>query len=450
MTDTIAAPATAAGQAAIAIVRLSGPQAHAVFFRLFRPRRPQDRPPRPMQLLRGTVISATGEPLDDALGTIMRAPHSYTGEDMAEFQVHGSPAVVAELLDACLRAGARLAAPGEFTRRAVLNGRMDLARAEAVADLIAAQTAASRRAALRQLDGDLSAAIETVRSRLLDLAAHIEANLDFPEEEIPATDSARWLEVVCAARNDCLHLLDSYKRGRWARSGVRVVIAGAPNAGKSSLFNALVGRERAIVTPHPGTTRDTIESTVDMAGIAVTLVDTAGLREDADMIEQLGIQRTAEALATADMILHVIDSSSSLPPMPLPVIPEGIPVIRVMNKCDLPHDTPPANCKADMNTVFTSTVTRSGLGNLEKLVSNHFACEPEPGEVVVTSARHAACLEAAINSLGHATEALAAGLSGDLVMVDLRGALRSLGEITGNGASEEILDRVFSNFCIGK
>ena len=448
-TDTIVAPATAPGQAAIAIIRLSGSRAHAVFQHLFRAHRADGRPWRSHQLVHGVVVSVTGETLDDALGVVMHGPRTYTGEDTAEFQVHGSPAVVSTVLEACVAAGARLAQPGEFTRRAVMNGRLDLARAEAVADLIAAQTAASRRAALRQLTGQISSEVNALRSQLLDIAAHIEAALDFPDEAIPAAETATWLDTLQRVSSTCQRLLASHKRGRVARAGFRVVIVGAPNAGKSSLFNALVGHERAIVTPHAGTTRDTIESTVEMSGVAVTFVDTAGLRDAGDPIEQIGIRRAAGEMSSADLILHVVDAS--LPFVPLPYHPpEGVPVIRVLNKSDLLRDPPDKPCTTADTGVFVSTLTQQGMETLEQMISEHLACEPATGEILVTNARHAACLREAVTSLQHAIEALTVGLSGDLIMVDLRSALRSLGEITGVEADEEILDRIFCTFCLGK
>lgn len=448
--DTIVAPATGTGDGGVAIIRLSGPGSIEVLSRLFQPAT-EGSPGKmePRKLTFGTVTSAAGELLDECLAVVMPGPHSFTGEDVAEIQCHGGQAVVSAILAACLAAGVRLAEPGEFSKRAFLNGRMDLAQAEGLADLISARTTLARRLAMRQLRGGLSGKLSGVRSKLIDAAAEIEAHLDFPEEDIPSMARERVLGELADAQLEIERLLSNFDRARIAREGARVVLAGKPNAGKSSIFNALVGRERAIVSPHPGTTRDTIECTVDIKGIAVTLIDTAGMRDAKDEIERIGIERTEQEIQGADLILRVIDATER---SATPGETFGRELF-IYNKSDiLPRGVAGALAKSPINerTILFSAVTRDGITALEDAIASCLLGNLPEEEMEIARARHAECLKAACTSLGDAKAAFSKSLSGEFVMVDLRDALLRLGEITGERLDEQILDRIFSTFCLGK
>ncbi|MGI8906127.1 MAG: tRNA uridine-5-carboxymethylaminomethyl(34) synthesis GTPase MnmE [Candidatus Sumerlaeaceae bacterium] len=445
--DTIAAPATAIG-GGVAIIRLSGPDAVSIVQDRFR--RPGVASALvPNELVYGTLHDGSGQPLDDCIVVVMQRPHSFTGEDIAEIHCHGGQAVVAAVLDTCITAGARLAEPGEFSRRAFLNGKMDLAQAEALGDLIAAQTELSRRSALRQLRGGLSLEVRNIRDSLLDSAAEIEAHLDFPEEDIPALAQDRISAAMTTSREEISRLLDGYQRGRLVREGARVVLAGAPNAGKSSLFNAMIGRERAIVSPHPGTTRDTIEATIDMCGVPVTLIDTAGLRNSSDEIERIGVVRTTEEMMNAELVLLVVDIAGHTESdfADIKLFESGTPVMTVFNKVDQANA-----CSHDPgeNGVRVSAKTKEGLGQLIDAISGRLIGSNAQMDATVTRARHAECLRLADDSLQKAEEAFGAAASGDLVMVDLRDAIIHLGEVLGERLDEQILDRIFATFCLGK
>jgi len=450
--DTIVAPATALG-GGVAVVRLSGPLSREILRQRFQPAKGRNGDLQPRKLVYGTITAATGEPLDDALAVLMPAPHSFTGEDIVEFHCHGGHAVVRAVLEECTRAGARLAEPGEFSKRAFLNGRMDLAQAEALSDLIAAQTEGSRRAALQQLRGGVSSRVREVRDELLNAAAEIEAHLDFPEEDIPPLAQDRIGSALAKTERQIVELLAGYTRGRVMREGARVVLAGSPNAGKSSLFNALVGRERALVSPHPGTTRDTIESTIDLRGVAVTLVDTAGLRESQDAVERMGIERTGEELERADLVLLVVDAGpAGVTGAGVEVPPEmaRLPHAVVLNKVDEPTTIPNAAAGSQVPVLHTSAITRAGLDALADFIASCFAAVDVACEVTITHARHAHCLQGAQRAAAAAHQSFNAGVSGELVMVEIRDAINELGEIIGERLDEQILDRIFSTFCLGK
>ncbi|GAB4314008.1 MAG: tRNA uridine-5-carboxymethylaminomethyl(34) synthesis GTPase MnmE [Candidatus Sumerlaeia bacterium] len=462
--DIIVAEATAPGRAALAIVRLSGPGAGEAACRMLVPRSPRWRRSGRLPERRIALCEArdplTLQPLDEVTAIYYRAPRSYTGEDMVEIICHGGRATAQGLVEAARRAGARLAAPGEFTQRAFLNGKMDLAQAEAVADLIAARTEAARRAALRQLEGGLSAGVGTLRTRLLDAAAEIEARLDFPEEGIEPADTERLARDLEAAAETIAQLLEQGRRGRFLRDGARVAIAGRPNVGKSSLLNAILGRERALVSPHPGTTRDSIEATVDIRGLEVTFIDTAGVRPGGDEIEQLGIGRARSEIARADAVLAVLDASAPLQDEDLVVFDllAGRPAALVLNKTDQPIRLDAGVIVAARPTlaalplVFTSALERRGLPELEAVVLELLDASPAllSGGVILTNARHIEALERAQTALKRAQRCLVNAEPAELTMIDLREAIVTLGEITGESLNEEILDRIFSRFCIGK
>lgn len=378
----------------------------------------------------------------------MRAPHSFTGEDVAEIQCHGSSAVISRIIERCLEAGARVAQPGEFSRRAFLNGKMDLAQAEALTDLISSKSEAARRLALRQLRGGLSNRLRELNSMLLDAAAEIEAHIDFPEEDIPRLAQDRILSLLDAALTGMRRLLQGHEKARVKAEGARVVLAGEPNAGKSSLFNALVGRERAIVSPHPGTTRDTIEAVLEIGDLAITLVDTAGIRQGAGEIEQIGIDRTHEEIVGADLIFHLAEAGNgALPQWDQLHGADKAKVIQIWTKRDQIQASQPTL----YSPIQVSSATGAGLNELEKMLIERLsgADEDDP-DAEMSRVRHAENLARAMQSADLARMAFAAGESGDLVMVDLREALSFIGEILGERLDEQILDRVFSTFCLGK
>jgi tRNA modification GTPase len=470
--DTIVARATPPGEGAIAIVRMSGHGALDILRSVFRPANAQssvERIKSHLLTLGAIVDPVTGESIDTVLVVLMRAPRSYTGEHVVEIHCHGGPSVVRHIVEMLMEKGARLAEPGEFTRRAFLNGRLDLAQAEAVCDLIQASTDAARTIAMRQLNGELSAVITRLRDRLIDVAAEIEARLDFADEEIPEADIQTMRSAVAEVQQRLEQLVREGKRGRVYREGARVVFVGRPNTGKSSLFNALVGRERAIVTAHPGTTRDSIESTVDLHGVPITYVDTAGLGPSQDEIEIASARRTESEIKAADLALFLLDISEPLQSEDIscyaPV--KQLRHICVMNKIDLPHQLDQEEVKArldiqdDVPFVRVSALNRTGLETLESLIVREMVEEERAVEnegVLVSNLRHTTALERARQSLQRVSQALENGLSGpergieagELVMVDLNEAMAGLGAILGLTIGSEVLDRIFSRFCIGK
>ncbi|HLZ24036.1 MAG TPA: tRNA uridine-5-carboxymethylaminomethyl(34) synthesis GTPase MnmE [Ktedonobacterales bacterium] len=480
--DTIAAIATPPGVGGIGIVRMSGPDAFAVGMRVFRPaaHAPLDSPPPSHLLTYGHIVDPTSdERIDEVLVAFMRAPRTYTREDVVEISAHGGPLLLRRILLLVLAAGARPARPGEMTLRAFLNGRLDLAQAEAVMALINAESDAGRRLALRQLEGELSARIHEARGNAMAALVRIEASIDFPDEEVPPPDPAELAALIAAASREIERLLAGASQGRILREGLRVAIVGRPNVGKSSLLNTLLGAERAIVTPIAGTTRDTVEERATIAGVALHLVDTAGLTATEDPIERIGVERSRAAAREADLLLFVLDGSMPLTDLDLlaarelpvltpatlasagtlPTAPaEGDifsrPTILVLNKADLP----PALDDADVMplapgapVVRTSAITRGGATQLEETIAALVTGGAiQPADVLVASARHQDALRRAAEQLAAAANTLAAALPLDFVSIDLRAALDVLGEITGETATADLLDRIFAEFCIGK
>jgi tRNA modification GTPase len=475
LADTIAAIATPPGAGGVGIVRLSGPRAFGIGRALFRPARPprdDDAPPSRLLTYGHVVDPAGGEVVDEVLAAFMRAPHTYTREDVVEMDAHGGPLLLRRILALALAAGARAARPGEMTLRAFLNGRLDLAQAEAVMALIQAESAAGLRLAMRQLSGDLSARVHAAQAPALEALVRIEAALDFPEDEVPQPDRADLAALTEQAQTGVAALLAGAERGLRLRQGVRVAILGRPNVGKSSLLNALLGHDRAIVTPIAGTTRDTIEETATLGGMALHLVDTAGLIASSDPVERLGVERTRAAAASADLALFVLDGAQPLAPadraaaadlrahgFAAPGV-EGLadgttrPLLLVLNKDDLPQALSETEARAlwpGAPLVRTSTVRPEGVRPLEEalaaLVGQGSAASEDP---LVASVRHRDALRRAAEALATAADALAAGIPLDLVTLDLRAALEALGEITGETATADLLDRIFAEFCIGK
>jgi tRNA modification GTPase len=439
--DTIAAIATPPGQGGIGVIRVSGAEAFALVRPLFRTPRHKDTdlPPSHMLTYGRIVDPATHETLDEVLVAFMRAPHTYTREDVVEIQGHGGPLLLQRILRLLLTSGARLANPGEFTMRAFLNGRLDLAQAEAVMDLIRSQTEAGQRLAMQQLQGQISDQIKEARHAILGAIARIEASIDFPEDDIPTPATAELRPLIEVAQQRVATLLAGSEQGRLYRQGLRTAIIGRPNVGKSSLLNALLRTERAIVTPIAGTTRDTVEEIANLRGIPLYLIDTAGITPTSDPVEQIGVQP-----ASTDAQNEVLTSGE-----------RRRTVLIVVNKTDQPQRLeleevqqlwPGAQC------VFTSTLTNLGLTELEETLAELVLAGHASfgSEALITSARHQAALKAAAEHLRASQSALVQGLPLDFVSIDLDAAYTALGEVTGETASADLLERIFSEFCIGK
>ena len=457
MPDTIAAIATASVAAAVGIVRLSGAETRRVLAALFTPvdgRSAAELPPRRMTY--GTVRDAEGRTLDHALAVVFSAGHSYTGEESAELHCHGSPVVLQEVLRAAFAAGARQARAGEFTERAFLNGKMDLTEAEAVIDLIDAETAECARNAAAQLSGALRRPIEAVYDRLLDISSRFYAIVDYPDEEIEDLSREETAASLTAGEETLSDLLGTFARGRVLKSGVATAIVGAPNAGKSSLLNALVGFERAIVTDIAGTTRDTVEEKATLGGVLLRLIDTAGIRETADTVEKLGVERSKKAVEDADLILALLDGSASPAPEafePLALAAEsGKPWLLLLTKSDLggaPNILPDGGLRAPEEVISLSSVTHEGFDALVAAVRRLYPA-PRAGAALVTNTRQAEAVRRALESVRAAKEALLGGMTPDVVLTEVEQAQTALGELTGRTAREDMVARIFERFCVGK
>lgn len=461
--DLIVARATAPGRGAVAIVRIDGRGAAGLLRSIFRPAGKSDPVDDPRRMIFGRAVRPPGErPLviDDVLAVFFPAPNSYTGNDLAEIHCHGGPAVVREILAAAMHGeggGARAARPGEFTERAFLNGKLDLARAEAVADLIDAGTGTAARAARAQLAGGLSDRVRAARLRLIDLAAEIEARIDFPDEDTGEADADRMSGEFGVIGAELAALLDTRRRGRLLREGARIALVGPPNVGKSSLLNALARGDRAIVSPQPGTTRDTVECQLDLGGVPVTLIDTAGIRETDEPVERIGIERSRRAALDADRLIEVRDATS-----PAPFDAGRTPDLVVVNKADL---IPPGGAVRDAGggpgaatALLLSARTGEGIDALERaltgLVCGEGETEGAPDGIAINE-RHGGLLEASAGALRQAADRWNDGGAGgmaaaELVMIDLREAISALEELLGLNPDEAILDRVFEKFCMGK
>ncbi len=466
--DTIAAIAAGGGApSAIGVVRISGPDCFAACGRVFRSARPFGELEARRMVL-GEFLDREGRVLDRGLAVRFPGPRSYTGEDSAEFHCHGSPVVLREVLAALFAAGARQAGPGEFTKRAFLNGRLDLTQAEAVIDLIDAETAAAARNAAAQLDGGLRRALEPIQEALLDITSRFYAVVDYPDEDIQDAGPEEIAAALRQAEGALTALLSTCKRGKVLKRGVRTAIVGLPNAGKSSLLNALAGYERAIVTDIPGTTRDTVEESVLCGGVLLRLIDTAGLRETEDAVEKLGVERSRRAMEEAELILLVRDGAVEVCPenkghweaeavLLNQVARTGKPWLCVESKCDLtgPHAFSIGLIQKDANNpaacLCVSSVTGYGLDKLENAVAALFPAG-DPGEAgsLLTDQRQEEAADRARAAVRRALEALENGLTPDAVLTDAEEALDAIGELTGRTAKEEIVERIFSRFCVGK
>ena len=453
-TDTIAAISTPPGPGAIGILRLSGPEAVSIAEKQFKPLgRKGLRSHGPRELVYGDLLDSGGQAIDRVLCTYSLGPNSYTGEDTAEFQCHGSPMVLALGLEALFAAGARQARAGEFTRRAFLNGRLDLAQAEAVGDLLTAQSREGARHAAGQLAGALSKKIGDIYSALVDVMAHFHAVLDYPDEDIDPFRLEE-LEASLDTQEGALDaLLASCGRGKLLRDGVPCAIVGRPNAGKSSLLNALVGYDRAIVTEIPGTTRDTVEERCELGGVPLRLIDTAGLRDTADPVEKLGVERSRKAMEEAELILVLWDQSQPTTEEDAALLVEAMalaPTILVWTKGDLPSaPVPVVNMK--LPPVVTVSAKAQHLDELEQTVAALFPKDSSlPYGQLLTNARQEEAARRAREAVHRAREAITAGFTPDALLTDVEEALSALGELTGQSVREDVTDRIFSKFCVGK
>ncbi len=445
-TDTIAAISTPAGVGGIGIVRLSGINAAAIATRLAGP------VPAPRMAGYRTFADLDGTEIDQGILLYFPAPHSYTGEDVVEFQCHGSPMTLSMLLARLLRQGARTAEPGEFTRRAFLNGKMDLAQAEAVVDLINSSTETAARCALRSLKGEFSRQINHLLDRLLQLRVFVEAAIDFPEEEIDFLDDQQLVSSVADIRSELRGILKIAGSGRVLREGLEVVIAGLPNAGKSSLLNRLAGLERSIVTPQPGTTRDTVDCVIDVDGMAVRVTDTAGLRLSSDVAEQQGVERAWQSVVEADLVLYVIDLTqgisstdhSNLARLEVPNI------LIVWNKNDIKECTDLAPSECGFEQVSISAKHAVGLDAIHRHIRRIGGMTATEEGLFLARQRHLEALERSLTYVDQAYSSLGAGRSGELIAQDLRDAMDELGKLVGTMTPDQLLGEIFANFCIGK
>lgn len=446
-TETIVAVSTPFGEGAIAMLRISGPEAFVVARRLFRSRVSFERM-RPRHLYFGRIVEEMVS-IDEGLCAIFHAPASYTGENLVELSCHGGLVVPAQVLRLALDLGARLAHPGEFTQRAFLNGKIDLTQAEAVMDLIKAQTLQAVRAAALQLDGSISRAMGAIRSELIHILSHLEVSIDFPEEGLELDTEETLLKKISQAQRQIDALLSTESHGRMLREGIRLVICGPPNVGKSSLLNRLLKCDRAIVSHLPGTTRDTLEESVSLKGMLFRLTDTAGIHRTRDLVELEGIRRSFAAAEKADVILYVVDAAQSISPTPSALPEDRLHL--VWNKIDLlgePFSCPPASAAV-------SCLTGAGIPRLiSKIIewASGSRYSSDCGQLVTINARHQSCLKRAVVSLERAGELANNGVDSEAecIAFELRTALDAIGEVTGTVDHEEVLNSVFSNFCLGK
>ena len=452
MADTSAAIATGTQVSAIGIIRLSGDETFRVIDRLFFPysgKKMSESADR--RLIFGELRDRGGELLDVCLCTISRAPHSYTGENTAELQCHGSPTVLRAALDELFALGARQAAPGEFTKRAFLNGRMELCAAEAVADIIDAETVECAKNAAGQLSGAISRKVDGIYSALTDISSHYHAVLDYPDEDIEDFQLESYEGSLTSALTELERLLQSHERGKLMTGGIPAAIAGRPNAGKSSLLNALLGYDRAIVTAIPGTTRDTIEEKLRIGRLTLRLIDTAGIRDTDDEVERLGVERSRAAMSKAELVIAVVDGSGEITDEDREVIaqaeaaPKGIVVL---SKRDIAE--PDAEITTALPVVSLSSVTGDGMDELERVIAEQFPLPEVPAGEILTNVRQADAVKRAIEYMRSALDAMRAGMTPDIVLTEMEGAMSALGELSGRTVREDVTNRIFQRFCVGK
>ena len=452
MPDTIAAIATGAQVAAIGIIRLSGEEAISIVDALFHPfdRKPLSACPD-RKLIYGRLLDRRGALLDICLCTVSRAPNSYTGENTAELQCHGSPVVLRAALEELFALGARQAGPGEFTKRAFLNGRMELSSAEAVVDIIEAESVEAAKNAAGQLSGAIGRKTGRIYSALADISSHYHAVLDYPDEDIEDFRLEAYKETLTAALGELNALLATFDRGRLMNSGIPTVLAGRPNVGKSSLLNALLGYDRAIVTDIPGTTRDTVDARLRLGGITLRLTDTAGIRDTEDAVEILGVRRSRAAMDEAELVIAVLDGSREFTAEDAEILaaaeraPHGL---AVLSKADLE----PVTSKVDtaLPVLSVSAVTGEGLEALREAIAKLFPLPAVPAGEILTNARQAEAVSRAVGAMKAAMGAMDAGATPDIVLTETEAAMAALGELDGRTVREDVTERIFQRFCVGK
>jgi tRNA modification GTPase len=461
MSHTIVALATPTGRSGIGVVRLSGKESREILRDLASETNFQPVPRRAH--VAKLIDRTTGDPIDEAGVTYFKAPHSFTGEDVVEISCHGSPVLLRQVIDICLANGARMAEPGEFTLRALANGRIDLAEAEAIRDLIDAQTTAAARQAVRQMRGEFSDRLKPLKDDLLDLIVILESSIEFVEDDLPETQAENIKDKLIAIRDRVGELAETFTAGRLIREGLRVAIVGRPNVGKSSLFNALLGSERAIVTDIAGTTRDQLHERFVVDGIPISLIDTAGLRETKDTVEKIGVERSRKTMADADIVVVMLDASEEITSEDYEIV-ESLGDLKnlliAINKIDKQPSWDVDRFAADADErlarlrdkiVPISALTGDGLDDLRHALVHPFGIEDVTTQgFLVTDARHHDLLTRSRDEIGESLASLDARMSEEIVLVGLHNALRYLGEITGETTTEDMLSRIFSTFCIGK
>lgn len=455
--DTIAAVSTPQGTGGIGIIRISGDKAFEIAGRIFRGSKPFDAY-KSHTINYGKIVDPkTGDMIDEALVSKMDKPNTFTREDVVEVNSHGGIIVVKRIMELILREGARLAEPGEFTKRAFLNGRIDLSQAEAVIDLINSKTSESSRAAAAQLEGRLSEKLKEVRTKLIELIAHIEVTVDYPEHDIEQITGEKVYGEINEIKEKLTGVTKGFEKGRIMREGLNAVIVGRPNVGKSSLLNELAGKNKAIVTDIPGTTRDIIEEYINVNGIPVRIIDTAGIRDTADVVEKIGVERAEKEIDTADLIIMVIDASEGITSEDKRIIEriKNKKTVLLINKVDLVEEgsiTDIEESLGEWKTIRTSMKEDIGLEDLEKAITGLFVKGEIylDSEVLVTNVRHKNLIDSAIRSINDAIAAYEAGMPLDCVTIDIKNAAEYLGQITGESVSEDVMHQIFSRFCIGK
>ncbi|KXG44788.1 tRNA uridine-5-carboxymethylaminomethyl(34) synthesis GTPase MnmE [Tepidibacillus infernus] len=454
--DTIAAISTALGEGGIAIVRVSGNEAIDIVDRLYRGRKKLSTVDS-HTIHYGKLIDKCGQVIDEVMVTVMRAPRTYTKEDVVEVNCHGGLVSVRRVLDAILEEGARLAEPGELTKRAFLNGRIDLSQAEAVIDLIRSKTDKAMQLALKQVEGKLSRKIKELRQTLLEVLAHIEVTIDYPEHDVESVTHELLLSKTKEVKKEINYLLDTASQGKILREGLSTVIIGRPNVGKSSLLNTLIHENKAIVTEIAGTTRDIIEEYINIKGVPLKLVDTAGIRETEDLVEKIGVERSRKALEEADLVLLVLNFNQELSEddLRLMELVQGLHVIVIINKTDLPQKIDLDLVKQkipDARMILMSVIKEQGIDQLEETISElFFAGQIQTEDLTyVSNARHISLLKRALQSIEDAIHSIEDWLPIDMIAIDVKNAWDLLGEIIGEAVSEDLIDQIFSQFCVGK
>ena len=456
--DTIAAISTALGEGGIGIVRISGDKSMNILKKVFKSAKGKDVSKlHSYSMMHGYIVDPkTNEKIDEVIVSYMKKPSTYTREDVVEINCHGGVIAVRRVLQLTLDNGARLAEPGEFTKRAFLNGRIDLSQAEAVMDLIRAKTDESMKIALEQSEGKLSKQVEKINNKILDILAHIEAEVEFSEEDIDEVVNEKVIKDCEEVKGQMEDLLKNADKGKILREGLNVIIVGKPNVGKSSLLNALLEEKRAIVTDVPGTTRDTIEEYINIDGIPVKLIDTAGIREARNEVEKIGVERTKECIDKADLILFMIDGSREIDDedMKIVEIAKNRDVIVIINKHDLPMNVDIEYIKKtfyNKPVLYVSVKTNEGISSIKEEITNFvYKGKVSVKDIYVTNIRHKKALNDAIESIENGITTIKNGYPIDMASIDIKDAYLKLGEITGKTVSEDIIDRIFTNFCIGK